>query len=135
MKNIDLKWVALAFLAELGLDAVIGTLLLAFMGREVFVAGMSGEEVEAATKALTASTDYLLASMVFGTATTVAGGFLAARLAKTFPYYNGLGIGLLGLTFGMLFWGQSPLWYSAFGVLVTVPASIYGAHLAKKSMM
>jgi hypothetical protein len=132
MNRIDIKAVVLAFLAELCADLVVLRILFMIFGRGSLVPGMSQAEVQAAIETVVAQGDYQLAAFVCGMATTVLGGYLAARLAKHFPYYNGLAIGVVGVVFVLVFGGSSPLWFLIAGLLLTIPASLYGAHLAKK---
>ena len=47
-------------------------------------------------------------------------------------YYNGLAIGVVGVIFVLAFSGGNPLWFTIIGLVLTIPASLYGAHLAKK---
>lgn len=131
MNRISWKYVCLAFLAEFGVDIVIDTILLYVVARGTLSSDLDQDALQKATEAVVNSSEYLVGKMLFGTATTVGGGYLVARLAKTFPYYNGLGIGLVGLAFSLMFWG-GPIWFNLFGMLMVIPASIYGAHLARK---
>jgi hypothetical protein len=133
MKNIRLWAVCVAFVAELVADLIISSVSLAVLAHGSLSSDLDQEALSKATEAILDSSEFLLSRVILGTATTVGGGYLAARLAKTFPYYNGLGIGLIGLIFGILQWGE-PLWLNFFAIVTTIPASIYGAHLAKKHM-
>jgi hypothetical protein len=72
--------------------------------------------------------------MMFGTATTIGGGYLAARLAKQIPYYHGLAMGVLGIVYILVGWNGDLGWLNVLALLITIPASLYGAHLAKKHM-
>jgi hypothetical protein len=134
MSRVSVKAVVIAFLLELGLDQVIQTVLLLVFGRGTFTSDMNEEQLRKAAEVLANSSTFLLAILVFGTATTIGGGYLAARLAKTFPYYNGLAMGIVGVVFGLFFWRMNPLWLSVVGTLTCVPAAIYGAHIAKGHM-
>lgn len=133
MKNIRLWAICVAFTAELVADLIISSITLAVLADGSLSADLDRETLNKATEAILDSNEFLMSRVILGTATTVGGGYLAARLAKTFPYYNGLGIGLIGLIFGILQWGD-PLWLNFFGMFMTIPASIYGAHIAKKHM-
>jgi hypothetical protein len=64
----------------------------------------------------------------------VGGAYLAARLARRIPYYHGLAMGILGVLFVLVTWNREAGWLNVLGMLVTIPASLYGAHLAKKHM-
>lgn len=134
MNKISPTAIAIAFVAEFVADIVLQTLLFAIYAGGAIQESMTQEELKAAVDALSNTPAFLLIQIVRGTATTIAGGYLAARLAGSFPYYNGLGIGVVGVVFSLFFLGKSPLWFEAYGILMSVPASIYGAHLAKKHM-
>jgi hypothetical protein len=129
--KIRLGAVVIAFVAELGLDQVISAVLLASLGHTDFSADMSEAEREAFVAAVWADGAFVLCAIALGTATTVLGGYVCARIAKVFPYYHGLAIGIVGLVFILIVMGEAPWWYTAFGLLMTLPASLYGAHLAK----
>jgi len=133
MKNIRLWAVCVAFIAELVADLIISSVTLAVLADGSLSSDLDRDTLSKATEAILDSNEFLMSRVILGTATTIGGGYLAARLAKTFPYYNGLGIGLIGLIFGILQWGD-PVWLSVFAIVMTIPASIYGAHLAKKHM-
>jgi hypothetical protein len=133
MKNIRLWAICIAFVAELVADLIISSVTLAVLADGSLSSDLDREALNKATNAILDSSEFLMSRVVLGTATTIGGGYLAARLAKTYPYYNGLGIGLIGLIFGILQWGD-PLWLNLFAIVMTIPASIYGAHLAKKRM-
>jgi hypothetical protein len=133
MKNIRLWAICVAFIAELVADLIISSVTLAVLADGSLSSDLDREALSKATDAILDSSGFLMSRVILGTATTVGGGYLAARLARTFPYYNGLGIGLIGLIFGILQWGE-PLWLNVFAIVMTIPASIYGAHLAKKHM-
>lgn len=133
MKNIRLWAICVAFIAELVADLIISSVTVAVFADGSLSSDLDRDTLSRATEAILDSNEFLMSRVILGTATTIGGGYLAARLAKTFPYYNGLGIGLIGLIFGILQWGD-PLWLSVFAIVMTIPASIYGAHLAKKHM-
>jgi hypothetical protein len=134
MKHISIKAIIIAFVAEVAADILIQSLLFAMLAGGKVTGEMSTEEARAVSKVIASGGDYLFWQMLLGTATTIGGGYLAARIAKTFPYYNGLGIGLLGIVFTVIFWGEGPVWLNILGLLMSIPASIYGAHIARKHM-
>ena len=130
MSRINIKSVVLGFLLTIGLDTLLGIGLLLMYSDEVTVAGRSSEQVSQDLATVTGSTSFLLASIIFGTLTTMAGGCVAARLAKTYPYFNGLAVGVLGAAFGLLFWGENPLWFNLLALFSVVPVALLGAHIA-----
>jgi hypothetical protein len=133
MKHIRIWAICVAFIAELFADLIISAVTLAVLAHGTLSADVDQETLRKATDEIINSSEFLMSRVILGTATTIGGGYLAARLAKTYPYYNGLGVGLIGLIFGIVQWGD-PLWLNFFGMVMTIPASIYGAHLAKKQM-
>jgi hypothetical protein len=134
MKQISIKAIIIAFAAEIAADILIQSLMFAMLASGTVTSDMTAEEMRNASKVITSGGNYLFWQMLLGTATTIGGGYLAARIAKTFPYYNGLGIGLLGCVFSVIFWAEGQLWLNILGLLMNIPASIYGAHIAKKHM-
>lgn len=132
MNRIDLKAVVLAFAVEFALDMLVVRILVMIFGGDLFVPEMSEDEVKKVLETIAANGNYQLTAFVCGMATTVLGGYLAARLAKGFPYYNGLAIGVVGVVFVLIFGGGGPVWMTILGILLTIPASIYGAHVASK---
>jgi hypothetical protein len=133
MKNIRLWAICVAFITELVAYLIISSITLAVLSNGSLTPDLDQETLNKATEAILDSNEFLMSRVVLGTLTTVGGGYLAARLAKTYPYYNGLGVGLIGLIFCILQWGD-PLWLNFFALVMTLPASIYGAHLAKSRM-
>ena len=133
MMRINLLMVCAAFVAEWIADSIIDMVMLLVLANGTLSPDLDQEAMRKATEAIINSSEFLMGKVILGTATTVGGGYLAARLAKTFPYYNGLGIGLVGLVLTLVTWGD-PMWLSVLSLLTTVPASIYGAHIAKMHM-
>ena len=119
MARVNIKAVLLGFGAVLLLDTLAGLVLYAVLGVE-------GTAEHAASEA-SASPGFLWSSVVLGSLTTAAGGYLAARIAKSYPYFNALALGLLGAVFGFLFWPQYPLWFNILDLLLVVPAALLGA--------
>lgn len=135
MSRINAKAVALGFLLTIGLDTLLGIALLLMHSDEVTVTGRSAEQVSQDLAAVTNSPSFLLFNIVFGSLTTMAGGFVAARLAKRYPYFNGFAVGVLGLAFGLLFWGSNPLWFNLFALATVIPTAVLGAHIAVRSVV
>jgi hypothetical protein len=131
MMKIRIRAVVIAFVVELGLDQIISAILLVVFDHTGFSPDMSDAERQAFVTAVWSDGEFVLSAFVLGTATTVLGGYVCARIAKVFPYYNGLAIGIVGLVFSLFVMGEAPVWYSVFGLMLALPASIYGAHLAK----
>ncbi len=132
MNRIDIKAVVIAFVAEFCVDIVVMSMLIGIFGRGQLDPDMAEAEFKAALEAINAQGDFQLAAFVSGMVTVVLGGYLVARIAKGFPYYNGLAIGVVSVVFTLAFAAGNPLWFTILAVLLTIPLSIYGAHLARK---
>ncbi len=131
MPPISIKAVLIAFGAEFIADQIIRSIAFAMFAQDLFTSGMSDADLEKMRQAVFETTSYIPWMFAFGAATTVGGGYLAARIAKKLPYYHGLAIGVVGILFILTFWQDETGWMDWVGLLITVPLSIYGAHLAK----
>jgi hypothetical protein len=133
MSGISIKAVVLATLAVLGIDVVAGFMLAGWLGGDEVRNAATDEEIAAASAALLQNRGYLAAILLEGTATTVLGGYLAARLARVVPYFNALAFGILGLVLGALLSVEVPTWFRVIGLSLTLPAALAGAWLWKRS--
>ena len=130
--NFDIRAIVLATLAVFGIDFVTGIVLFSVFSDSV--ANASEEQVRAAAAALATDPGYLRAALVLGTASTVVGGFLVARIARSIPYFNALAYGVLGMLLSTLTTGELPLWFRVVGIGLTVPASLVGAYFCKRPL-
>lgn len=131
MTRFDPKAIIIAMLLSLALDVVGSILLVAGFGAQL-TSGMSPEEVNAAVLAVTQTTSFMLASLVYGMGTTVFGGYVAARLARGYPYFNALAVGVLGIVLGLLLADDAPFWFEALGFVLSMPAAVLGGHIAQR---
>jgi hypothetical protein len=131
---ISFKSIAIAFTAELGVDFLISLLVFGFFAGDSLKPGMTDLEFEEVARQVTQTTAYVPWMMLLGTGTTVGGAYLAARLARRIPYYHGLAMGILGVLFILVTWDRGLGWLNLLALLVTIPASLYGAHLAKRHL-
>lgn len=132
MHGINLRAILLASLAVFGVDIVWTFLLVSLFGGPAFDASRTDQQIEVAMQALLQDRRYLSCALILGTSSTVLGGFLAARLARTVPYFNALAFGVLGLIFSVFATGDVPTWFKIIGFGLTVPAALLGGHLAKQ---
>ena len=132
MPPIDIKAIVIAFAAEIAADFIIGTQLLLYFAGEKLVPDMTREDFVKVSQMVYDTTAFLPWAMVFGTATTMGGAYLAARIAKRVPYYHGLVMGVLAVVYSLLFGSAEARWLAYLAILVSIPVSLYGAHLAKK---
>jgi hypothetical protein len=134
MSRISIKAVAVGFLLTLGLDILTGIVMLLLRGNEITVAGRSSEQVSQDLADVTGSTSFLLMSIALGTLTTLVGGYVTARVAKRYPYFNGLAVGVLGALFGLFFWSENPVWFNLFALVTVIPTALLGAHIGARSL-
>jgi hypothetical protein len=134
MHSISIRAVVLASLAVFGVDIISNFVLISLFGGPTFGSGMTDEQMRRALEVLFQDARYLTFALIFGTASTVLGGYLAARLARAVPYFNALAFGVLGLTVSMLTSGDLPTWFKIFGFGFTLPAALLGGHIAKLRM-
>ena len=136
MKYIDIRAIVLATLAVFGIDFVTGIVLFSVFTDQV--ANASEEQVRAAAAALATDPGYLRAALVLGTASTVVGGFLVARIARQIPYFNALAYAVLGMALSIAFSAMPgadfPLWFRVVGIWLTVPASLVGAYFGRRPL-
>jgi CBS domain containing-hemolysin-like protein len=136
MKYIDIRAIVLATLAVFGIDSVSEIVL--FSSFSNLPAGASDEQVKAVAAALAVDPGYLRAALILGTASTVVGGFLVARLARQIPYFNALAYGVLGMALSMVFSAMAianfPVWFRVVAIGITVPASLLGAYFGRRPL-
>ncbi|MET0535610.1 MAG: hypothetical protein ABW171_15445 [Steroidobacter sp.] len=134
MHNISVRAVLLASLAVFGVDIVTGFILINLFGGPALGSGLSDEQVRAALQVLFQDARYLTFALICGTASTVLGGYLAARLGRAVPYFNALAFGVIALTVSTLTSGDPPIWFKILGYGFTLPAALLGGHIAKLRM-
>jgi len=134
MYRISILALVLAFLAEMGVDVLTQAILINAFAGDSLSPDMSDEAARQAFQTITQIPAFMTISFILGSATTVGGGYLAARLARRFPYYHGLGMGLIGIAFTLYMWREVTLWMGLLSLVSSIPLCIWGAHLAKKHM-
>jgi hypothetical protein len=134
MRGLSLKAVLLATLAVFGVDIVSGIVLAAIFDAPALTTDMTDEQRSAAVAALIEDRGYLTGVLILGTASTVLGGYLTARLAGGLPYFNALAFGALGVLLGALTSAGLPVWFRVLGLGSTIPAALVGAYLWKRQL-
>ena len=133
IRNLDIRAIVLATLAVFGIDFITGFVLFnAFGGAQV--ANANEEQMRSVAAALARNAGYLRAALILGTASTVVGGFLVARIARSIPYFNALAYGVLGVVLSTLTTGELPTWFRVVGIGLTVPASLLGAYFGRRPL-
>jgi len=135
MPRISLQALIIAFAAEILVDLFVNQLVFGMFAGDRLVSDMGEQALLELAKNIMDTTIYLPVMFTFGSLTTVAGAYLAARLAKRIPYYHGLAMGIIGLLFSAFFWSEEPNSLDYLGLLITIPLSLLGAHLARKRML
>ncbi|MCC7547415.1 MAG: YrzE family protein [Burkholderiales bacterium] len=130
----SVRAVGLGLISDIVATLAASIVLTGVVGRQLAGGNASVEDIE---KTLLASDAYILLALAVGLASTVLGGYVAARVAGEREYLHGLLTGIAVLVFGEIMLAQSPatypLGYRVIGVLLTVPAALYGAHLRKRA--
>jgi hypothetical protein len=134
MPAIDFKAIIIAFATEFAADFIIGSQLLVYFAGDRLVPDMTGEQFARLSQTVYETTAFLAWAMVFGTATTIGGAYLAVRIAKRLPYYHGLAMGIVGIAYSLLFGSAEMRWVTYIGILISIPVSLFGAYLAKKHL-
>lgn len=134
MRRLSIHALITAFSTELLVDLLVGRVVFGMFAGSLLVPDMSDEEMAGVVKTVFDTTHYLPWMFMFGMTTTVAGAYLAARLARRIPYYHGLAMGVIGVVFGLFFWSEDPIWLDYLGVILTIPLSLFGSHLARNRM-
>src|SRR5271166_328448 len=102
MIKISIKGVILAIVVVFILDIITGIVMMAILGSHSVKAGMTKQQMHEAVVAVTLSTGFLLGSVIFGTLSTILGGYIAAQVAKSNYYMNAAVIGVLGIVLNAL---------------------------------
>jgi hypothetical protein len=75
-------------------------------------------------------------ALLYGTFSILIGGYITGMISRAKYVMNGVILGCVGLLIAIpvniKFWSQAPAWYHIVGLLVVVPVSALGAHLAGK---
>jgi hypothetical protein len=131
MSSIDIRAILLATLAVFGIDFFSSWMLFAAYGGP-----MSGtqEQVKSAVEAMIREPGYLRAVLVLGTASTIVGGWLVARMARRIPYFNALAYGLLSVVLSALLSDDLPTWVRVVGIALPLPAALAGAYFGKRPL-
>jgi len=136
MNRLHPQAIATAMIISLALDVVGGVVLVGMFG-SVFggriESNMTPEQVEAAIRQITGTTEFLMTSLVYGMGTTLIGGYIAARLARSHPYFNALAVGVAGIVISLLLADDTPWWFDLLGFVMTLPVAVAGGHLFVRS--
>jgi hypothetical protein len=133
MPPISIKAIAIAFAAELAADYMLSLLVFSIFAQDLWTPDMTPEAFEKVRQTVFDTTAIVPVMFVLGMTTTVLGAYLAARIAKIVPYYHGLAMGVVAMVYIVLVW-RDPTWLDWLGLVLTIPASLFGAHLARKHM-
>ena len=135
MNRFSVKAIVLGALAMFSLDLLTGIVSIMVFGGGGLRAGASQDEIKAVAELARQSDGYLFTTLVFGTLTTVFGGYVAARVTTQLPLLNACALGVVALGTGILLSGQNegPMWLDIVGTISTVPAAIVGGYLGRRA--
>jgi len=135
MRSLDVRAIVMATLAVIGIDFLAGVALMsAYAGEQIARAANDEAARKAILDALAANPEYLRVVLILGTATTVLGGFLVSRIARSIPYFNGLAYGVVAVVLNLWPTHGLPTWFKAVGIGLTVPAALLGAYFGKRPL-
>jgi CBS domain containing-hemolysin-like protein len=134
LSRLDIRAIVLATLAVIGIDFLVGSVLMSAYAGEQIASATDDAARKAVLAALAANSEYLRAVLILGTASTVLGGFLVARIARSIPYFNGLAYGVVAVVLNLLPTQGLPTWFKVVGIGLTVPAALLGAYFGKRPL-
>jgi hypothetical protein len=125
-RRIRVKAVALGALTDICGSVVVGSVLGLVTGIVLVARGVPPNELSAHLE----GPAVLVPGLIIGFGFTVLGGFVAGRVSKHREVMHGGLVGLVGLIWGLLFWGAGPLWYQLISVVGIIPFGMLGGRLA-----
>jgi|ERR1043166_16283 hypothetical protein len=128
-----LKAIAAGCLVDIGGSLLFGVVLMLLLGITLGLLGVRPEMIQ--HKRVFNSPAFELASVLYGTAFTVLGGYVAARIANYLEYRTALWVGVISLLFGEVMQPLNPdypMWARLVGDLIVIPAALFGASLKVK---
>lgn len=132
MGRVSIKGVLLGVGTDIGGSIVAGVLLLSWFGGSNFSANMSPDEIDEVVKRITQNGTFLITSFVIGLSLSAVGGYVAARIAGKDYYLNSGLVGVVGVLAGLLSLSNAyPIWFNVGGLILIVPAALYGGRLAE----
>jgi len=134
MYRISIPALVIACFAELAVDWIIQLCMFMIFAGDSVSGDMTNEAMQTVYETVKNNPGFTASVVIFGTATTFGGGYLAARIARQYPYYHGLAMGLLGIAYALFFWQANDLWLDLLSLLSNIPVCIWGAHVAKRHM-
>jgi drug/metabolite transporter (DMT)-like permease len=128
-RGIDVKAVILGIGADLAATFVGMMAIMTFLGIGAGGEDLPEEEVRQLIERAFQEPRYLLLGGLLGLLGTMIGGYVAAKFADAAPLLNAACVGLFGVVLGIIFIGESPIWFSIIGILLTLPAAVAGGVL------
>jgi hypothetical protein len=138
LDGLNWRAIALGALVDVTISFVaVVPMGLWFAGADAF----SDEDASArAIEAVSASPEFLLASLLVGLGATAYGGYFAARRAGVSHLRHGGWVAVVSATIGFLSLllpgantgPQPPAWYGVLGLVLMIPAGVLGGFIALK---
>jgi len=131
MTKISVKAVLLGIVVDLGLSFALGALF--GIGRAIVTSQRGGALALKVTETR-ADPIVLAASLVFGFAALILGGYVAGRIAGRDHLLHGSLVGAACIAVSLAMGNQGvPIWFTATAIALDVPMAAFGAVLAKRS--
>ncbi len=125
LSDIKLKAIVLGAFVDNAGTVLLMTVLAALLVKT----GLSEEEV---MNRMTSTTGLLL-GLIIGMCFTVAGGFLAGRVAGRAEVLHGALVAVIGMVLAAVFHESgNPVWFEIAGFAAILPAGMFGGYLAQK---
>ena len=125
MKRFKLKGICLGVLF-----AFAGSLVVSLIAASYFMD--SARSIDQ----LLQNNSYLFVVLIGSLLVDFLAGYLAVRVAKSFPYHNSGAVGFVSFSYALsglaTYIEKSPLWYVLPSFLLIIPASLLGGYLAAK---
>lgn len=134
MKNLSLKAILVAFVADFGVTQILATFLslaaiLAIpQARGLAVSGNAA----ALTTLLSTSTPYMAMGLVCACVGEVIGGLVAGNLAPSHPKPNALAAAAIAILSSFIFIMSYPMWYRVAVIVTVVPCYWLGMSWAMR---
>jgi hypothetical protein len=73
------------------------------------------------------------ATALIATVTGILGGYVTGRIAKQYPIYNSLALGVLGVLLNCIFWSRNnTFWFNVGGIIIALAGPYIGGVLASR---
>ena len=132
MKNLSVKAILIAFVADFGVTQILATpfsLVMMFAVPQARALMMGGNPTTIMTF-LSNWPPFIVMGLVCACVGEVIGGLVAGLLAPLHPKLNAIATAIVAILFSLLLIGSYPLWYRVVSIALVVPCYHQGAQWA-----